>query len=140
MIKKVFFDSDIILDIALKRESFSENSTLVLAAAQNGLVEGFTSSNCIANIYYLLRKHAGDGDARLFISKLLTYIVVLPIDHALVLNALKSEFSDFEDALQHETAMWNQCGCIITRNVEDYKKSKIAVYLPDEFLKLYFAV
>ena len=137
MIKKVFIDTDIVLDVALARSPFVDSSKLVLALLENNIAIGFTSSNCIANIYYVLRKAGGDEKARKFISKLLKYTNVIPIDHLTVLEALNSKFIDFEDAIQHFCAIKNQCECIITRNTGDYKLSKINVYLPIEYLKLY---
>jgi hypothetical protein len=65
------------------------------------------------------------------------YLTVISVDHSDVVAALKSSFSDFEDGLQHFSAMRNQCGCIVTRNSGDYKNSKIAVYSPMELLSLY---
>jgi predicted nucleic acid-binding protein len=137
MIKRVFIDTDIILDVALAREPFLEASKMILALLENNIAIGFTSSNCIANIYYILRKAGGDKNARVFLSKILVYITVISIDHSTVIEALKSEFIDFEDALQHYSAIRNQCECIITRNIIDYKKSEINVYLPIEYLHLY---
>jgi hypothetical protein len=51
--------------------------------------------------------------------------------------ALDSDITDFEDALQHYSALRNQCSCIITRNIKDYKKSVITIYSPLEFVSLY---
>jgi predicted nucleic acid-binding protein len=137
MIKKVFIDTDIVLDVALAREPFFSASKTVLAMAENNIIIGNISSNCIANIYYILRKTGGDSNARKFISNIVKYIAVITIDHQNVLEALKSKFSDFEDALQHYSAVKNQCEYIITRNIEDYKNSKIKVVLPEDFIKMY---
>jgi predicted nucleic acid-binding protein len=137
MIKRVFVDTDIILDVGLGRKPFFESSKMVLAVLENNMAIGFTSSNCIANIYYILKKAGGDENARIFLSRLLKYITVISIDHSVVMEALKSEFTDFEDALQHYSAIRNQCECIITRNISDYKYSKISIYLPIEYLRLY---
>jgi predicted nucleic acid-binding protein len=137
MIKKVFIDTDIVLDVALAREPFFSASKTVLAMAENNIIIGNISSNCIANIYYILRKTGGDSNARKFISNIVKYIAVITIDHQNVLEALKSKFSDFEDALQHYSAVENQCEYKITRNIEDYKNSKIKVVLPEEFVKMY---
>jgi predicted nucleic acid-binding protein len=137
MIKKVFIDTDIVLDVALAREPFFSASKIVLAMAENNIIIGNISSNCIANIYYILRKTGGDSNARKFISNIVKYIAVITIDHQNVLEALKSKFSDFEDALQHYSAVENQCEYIITRNIEDYKNSKIKVVLPEEFIRMY---
>ncbi len=137
MIKRVFVDSDVILDVALARMPFLENSKMLLSMLENGLAIGFVSSNSIANIYYILRKAGDDAKARFFISSILKYLTIIPTTHANILDALKSNFNDFEDGIQNFSALENQCECIITRNVDDYKKSTLDVYLPVEFLNLF---
>jgi predicted nucleic acid-binding protein len=137
MTHKVFIDSDVILDLALFRLPHVHFSKSILELAENSLILGFTSSNCAANIHYILRKARGEHDARFFLSQLLRFISILPVDHSMVLEALQSEFGDFEDALQYGAAQRNQCDCIITRNAEDYKKAKIAVSNPEDFLRLF---
>ena len=46
------------------------------------------------------------------------------------------EFTDFEDCLQEECAAEAMADYIVTRNPEDYKKSRVKVIEPDEFVKL----
>ncbi|GHV74050.1 PIN domain-containing protein [Spirochaetia bacterium] len=137
MIKKALIDSDVILDIALARSPFLENSRLVLALAETIRVLGFVTPICIANVHYFLRKAADDAKARFFLSRILTYLTVIPMDHQIVVESLQSGFSDFEDALQYGAAVRNGCDSIITRNTGDYKTSKLPVYTPDEFVRLY---
>ena len=57
------------------------------------------------------------------------------VDDSIIHKALESDFNDFEDAIQYFTAIENNMDCIITRNVNDYKKSIIPVYTPTELLK-----
>jgi predicted nucleic acid-binding protein len=137
MIKRVFVDTDVILDVALAREPFVESSKLVLVLLENNIAIGFISSNEVANIYYILRKVGGDQNARKFISEIIKYLTVISIDHSDVINSLRSEFIDFEDSLQHFSAFRNQCDCIVTRNVDDYKHSEVNVYSPIEYLSIY---
>jgi predicted nucleic acid-binding protein len=133
----VFVDTNIILDFALARFPFYVKSRNVFGLFQYNQAAGFTSSNCITDAYYILKKNNGDRNARDFLSKLLVMVTVLPIDHAMTLEALQFEFSDFEDAMQYGAALRNRCDCIITRNIGDYKNSKLDVYTPDEFLQMY---
>jgi predicted nucleic acid-binding protein len=136
MIKKVFLDSDIILDVATGRMPFVEHSKSVLACIENGKVLGYISSNSVTNMYYILRKIGTSKKAKLFIEEVIKYLTVLPVTHGAIREALKLDFPDFEDAVQHQCACSNQCECIITRNGQDYKKSKLNVYSPEEFLAL----
>jgi predicted nucleic acid-binding protein len=134
---KVFLDTNILLDVGTNRIPFLEGSRTILAMAESNLFSGFASSISIATSYYFLRKNEGNIRARLFLSGLLNYIEVLPIDHVMTLEALKFDFSDFEDALQYGAALRNRCDCIITRDTGHYKNSKLDVYTPDEFLQMY---
>ena len=137
MIRRVFIDTDVLPDVALARKPFVEASRLALALIENNIASGFISSNEISNLYYILRKTGGDSPAKKFISKIITYLTVIPIDHSDVLSGLKSDFADFEDSLQHYAALRNQCDCIVTRNGEDYRHSEIPVYTPAEFCLMY---
>ncbi len=51
MIEKLFIDTDIILDIVLKREPFFPDSQKVLSLIERNYFSGFTSSMIIANCY-----------------------------------------------------------------------------------------
>lgn len=133
--KKLFLDSDVILDAVTGREQFYRDSSTILALVENRTFQGVTSSNCIANVYYVLRSKVGDVSARVLIRGLLNHIQILPITHADILIALDSPFSDFEDSLQHETAKNSACDVIITRNLADYKQSLLPVFSPTQFLE-----
>jgi len=137
MIQRVFIDTDVFLDVTLARQPFYAASKIILAMAENNIILGNISSNCIANIYYVLRKAGGDINARLFISKIIKYVNVISINHQNVIEALNSGFSDFEDGLQNFSATQNQCEYIITRNIQDFTNSKLKTILPEDFIKLY---
>jgi predicted nucleic acid-binding protein len=140
MAKRIFIDSDVLLDVALERAPFALNSAKVLTYAQNNLILGFTSSVCLANVFYFIRKFKGKAIALRFISELLAFTAIIPTDHAAVLGALQSGFDDFEDGMQYYTALSNRMNVILTRNKDDYKVKKeteeIAVYSPDEFVAM----
>jgi predicted nucleic acid-binding protein len=106
----------------------------VLAILENGRAIGHVSPNIVTNLYYILRKAGGDAKARNFLGLLLKFLTVVPVDHTIVLNALGSEFLDFEDAVQNYSAVENQCSTIVTRNREDYKASELVVLTPSEFI------
>jgi len=137
MIKKVFIDSEIILDVAAARKPFVKNSKSVLSIVENSNIMGLITANSITNIYYILRKLSSSDKAKDFIRTIIKYISIIPVDHHNVSNALDSGFTDFEDAVQYYSALTHQCDYIITRNTEDYKESKITVLEPGEFIALF---
>lgn len=58
------------------------------------------------------------------------------MDKEVVLGALNSDFKDFEDSLQNFSAIENgEIKIILTRNIKDYKKSNLAIFTPETYLK-----
>ena len=133
--KKIFFDTDVILDISIKRELDIKDSVKLIDMAENGLYKGYTSTIIFSNIYYIQRKLIGHEVSINFLKNLRLLVTVLNVDDSIIHKALESDFNDFEDAIQYFTAIENSMDCIITRNVDDYKKSIIPVYTPTELIK-----
>lgn len=64
-------------------------------------------------------------------------IDIADVSSDVIMNALSSSLSDFEDAVQVESAKQNDIGMIITRNKTDFLKSDIVVLTPEEFIQLH---
>ena len=134
---KVYFDTDIILDVATAREPFCFPASQLLALAETQKIEGFTSATIFINVFYILRKLIGREKAILFLQDLEKILTVLPTSKEIVHSALYSDFTDFEDATQHFTALQIPVDYIVTRNLSDYSFSKIPVKTPSEFLEAF---
>ncbi|MDR0301119.1 MAG: PIN domain-containing protein [Treponema sp.] len=134
--KKLFFDTDVILDISIQREMNIKDSIKLINFVEEGLYKGYTSSIIFTNVYYIQRKLAGHEVSISFLKNLRLLLTVLNVNDSIIQRSLESEFKDFEDAVQYFTAVENNMDCIITRNINDYKKSTIQVYTPTEFLKI----
>ena len=134
--KNYFFDTDVILDISIAREMDIKDSVKIINFIEIGPHKGFTSSIIFTNIYYIQSKLIGHEVSIKFLKNLRLLLTVLNVDDSIIHKALESEFSDFEDAIQYFTAKENNMDCIITRNVNDFKKSVIPVYTPTELLKI----
>ena len=132
--KNIFLDTDVILDISIKREMDIKDSVKLINLIENGLFKGFTSSIIFSNIYYIQRKLIGHEISINFLRNLRKLLTVLNVDDLIINKALESEFKDFEDAIQYFTAIENNMDYIITRNINDYKYSKIPVYTPKELI------
>jgi hypothetical protein len=58
------------------------------------------------------------------------------MDKEVVSNALNSGFKDFEDGLQHFSALKNgEIDVILTRNLKDFSQSEIGVLTPETYIK-----
>lgn len=133
MTKKVLFDSDVLLDCILKREPHYIESSKALYKAINHKVKGFIASHSILNIAYILRKKYSNSELRSLLKELIIYLPVISIDSRVINKALDSDIKDLEDAVINYSAEINGVDCIITRNLEDYRKSTVLAVSPYEF-------
>lgn len=132
----VLIDSDVILDFFFDREPFAEYATEVFMLCENNKIKGFTTPVIISNVYYLLVKFAKHEIVIEKLKELLRIIDIAEINKEVILEALNSKFKDFEDAMQNYAAEnSNSIDIILTRNVKDYKKSKLAVFSPEMYVK-----
>ncbi|HQS06124.1 MAG: hypothetical protein B7X86_07930 [Sphingobacteriales bacterium 17-39-43] len=131
----IFINSDILLDILLKRDPFYQFGQKLLNKGKGKEIEISTSALIIANIYYIIVKVLGKKEAKDKVNKLLKMLKVLPLDADCITLAMNSSFNDIEDAMQHFIAMQNQCDVIITRNLKDYKKSLLPIMSAEQYLR-----
>jgi predicted nucleic acid-binding protein len=133
--KKVFIDSDVIVDFLTNRKPHSNQSAKVLNLCIENTVKGYISPVIVSNVYYVLRKKIDKQELKNKLKTIVNFLEVIVMNKKSILTALNSDFNDFEDALQNYAVESTDVKTIITRNVKDYKKSKLSVYTPDSFLK-----
>ena len=127
---KILLDCDVLLDVMAGRERFLADSACVLDACETGIIHGAIAWHTLANAYYL----AEDRQKALkFFEDLLSFVEVVSGDTDLAIAAIRSGFSDFEDALQSVCARRFEADFIVTRNVKDYKRSPTKAILPSDF-------
>lgn len=131
---RLLFDTNIIVDIALKREPHYVDSINVFKIVDNKTIFGFITATTITDIYYISKKEKGHLIAIEFVSNLIQFVDVLGIDKMIILEAISAKLTDFEDAIQSTASSFNNIDFIITRNVKDFKKSEIKALTPIELL------
>lgn len=132
----VLIDTDVLLDFFFDRKPFATYSTQILNLCAEKEIIGLTTPIIISNVYYLLRKTAKHDIIVEKIKQLLSIIDIIEMNKNVVLNALNSKFQDFEDALQNFSAIENgEVKIILTRNIKDFKSSKLAILTPETYLK-----
>ena len=131
--KKVFLDTNIIVDLISDRKPFSKYAIEIFQKAEKGEIELFTSSHSMATTHYLLKKHIGEKELREVLYNLLDFITVIAVDVDILKKGLLSNHKDFEDSIQIFCASSiENIDSIVTRNVKDFKGSEIKVLTPDE--------
>ena len=132
---KLYIDSDIILDLLLKRNDY-DNAAELMTKINKKKYKGYTTPLAVANIHYIMTKFGGKKKSIKNIRKLRKIISILSIDEEIVDEALLSDNTDFEDAIQYIASEKNNIDFIITRNKGDFKNSKLPVLNAKEFLRI----
>lgn len=133
---RILIDTDVILDFFFDRKPFSENASKIFSLCESKEVKGYVTPVIISNVYYLLRQNAKHEKVIEKLKLLVSITGILVMDNDVVIQALNSEFKDFEDALQNYSAeLDKEIDLIITRNIKDFKNSKLAVMTPDNYMK-----
>lgn len=131
---RIFFDTDILMDVASHRDPFYADSLVVLDWCHQGKAKGACSALFFANLAYLRRKDGKDRvmDSFLYLRKVLE---IAPLGETEVGKMLRDNFSDLEDSLQWHSAKSWEANTFVTRNVSDYPKhQKPKVISPAQYL------
>lgn len=124
------------LDYLAARAPFDIAAKEIMQRAENAQLELYTSTLSFCNIAYILRKLAPGTDVPAVLRKLSALVVLTPVDGAVMSDALQSTFKDFEDAVQHYSAVhFGGVTHLVTRNVADFAHSLIPVFTPEEYLQ-----
>jgi len=131
--KRVFLDTNIIVDLIADRKPFSKYSIEIFKRAEDKRIKLYTSSHSIATTHYLLKKYLEEKLLREVLQNLLDYISVISVDIDLIKRGLRSKHRDFEDSIQILcAAKIEKIDCIVTRNIKDFRDSEILALTPDE--------
>jgi predicted nucleic acid-binding protein len=135
MNKKVFVDTDIVIDLLTKREPFYQSSAKVFSLAADKKIDLFISPVLISNLFYILRKILGREEAINAIRKLRILVGIVTIDEEIVDLVLSSKFKDIEDGFQYYGALQEKIGILLTRNTKDFVGKEISIMNCEEFIE-----
>jgi predicted nucleic acid-binding protein len=136
--KRVFVDTNIIIDLIADRKPFSKFAIAIFSQAENKKVKLYTSSHSIATTHYLLKKFVEEKELRTILERLIAFLHIIGIDEDIIKKSLKSKHKDFEDSLQIMAAnSIEKMDCIVTRNIKDFKGAEIRVLSPDELVQTF---
>lgn len=134
--KKLFIDTNIVIDLLSRREPFFEEAAELFSLADKKQIELSVSSLTIANTSYTLLRQMDSNKAKSVLRKLRLILKIFPLDDKIIGLALNDEiFSDFEDGLQYFTAVQNEQELIITRNLKDFKNSKLPTMTARQYIE-----
>ncbi len=133
--KKIFVDTNILVDLIADRKPFSKFAIEIFEKAESKKIKLFTSSHSFATTHYLLNKYIDEKQLREIVYNLLEYVQIISIDEDVIKKGLRSKHKNFEDAIQMISAYTiEKLDYIVTRNIKDFRGSEIPVLAPDELI------
>jgi predicted nucleic acid-binding protein len=135
MSRRIFIDTNVILDLLGERKPFYESIAKVATLGEKEIITLVVSPISFATVNYFISKFENSKTAREKLRKFKIICEICSLDEHTIEKGLNSAFKDFEDALQYFSATESECELIITRNGKDFKKSLLPVMTPEEFLK-----
>ena len=128
----LMLDNNIVLDHIGRRQPFYELSRKVCLLGITGEANTFISVNMLTDIYYIMKKDFGSAQAQNLIENNLSFLQLVGVSPDDAQTALTRKWDDFEDCLVATCAEKIKANYIITRNVKDFRASKIEAITPEE--------
>ena len=133
---KIFVDTNIFLDLILKRENF-DKALLIFNAIEKRVLEGVIADITILNIDYIAKKQI--KDIRDFLKVINLSFTIVGATNLLIDEALSIDNNDLEDNLQYLLAKKYECELIVTNDKTFYSKD-IQTLSSEAFVEKYLNV
>ena len=131
---RLLIDANVVLDVLQKREPYWKDSSVIWKLCETEQIEGYISTLTFANLMYVMRRELDPAQIRDVLDKLRLIFRFVDFTAADMEKAAEMGWDDFEDAIQAATAERIMADSIITRNVRDFRNSKVIAFTPSEYI------
>lgn len=133
-----FIDTNVVIDFLADRKPFSLEAARLFNYAIKKEIRIYISAVSYNNIYYILRRQTVSHTETIkLLAELTEFVEIADVTQSCIKKAMKSDFKDFEDAIQYQSALTiDKLNAIVTRNTKDFKKSSLPTLTPDQALSL----
>lgn len=109
---KLLIDTNIVLDVLLRRELFLKDSSKVLKLSSNGDIQEFVSASAITDIYYIAYRQLKDKETvKGLLQQLLQVVGVAAVSQEEISKALEMEWNG------HQRSYWRILIRIMTNSI-----------------------
>lgn len=131
--KHFFLDTNVLIDFLANRKPFARDAAKLFNYGLKNELTIYVAAVSYNNIYYILKQTNTHRATIAVLAELQEWTTGIAVDQQIIRNALKSDFKDFEDAIQYHCALGiSQLDGIVTRDTKDFKTSTLAVFTPLE--------
>lgn len=130
---KVFFDTNVLLDVFLQRAPFAAASAGAWVLVEAGEIEGLVSVISFTNIFYIARRLRSGEHALEALRILRSLFTLVACDASIIGQAIERGGKDFEDDVQYFSAV-AAAGVLLTRDGRGFPEGALVVLTPTSFL------
>ena len=135
--RKITIDINVLLDFLNKRNKHQQAAQIIELCSTNK-IQGYLCAHEITTLAYFLMKYNNDSQkVKSVLSEFLDIFKIIPITETILRRAMNSKINDFEDAVIEVSSFENEIDYIVTRNLNDFKKSNVKSLSPAEFLAIF---
>lgn len=132
----LLIDTNVLIDIFLKREPFFDTSYRALRKAIEQGAECCFSASAATDLFYILRKNLQSKEQAKQVLRSVKQIArFVDVREKDIDEALDAAMPDFEDAVVAAVAARISTSYILTRNIKDFAGSKVQAVTPAEYLE-----
>ncbi len=132
--KRVLFDTNVVLDVLLNREPWVGDSSAAWQANDSGHIIGYISACALTDVFYIARRLTTLEKARAAVRICLEAFEVCAVDLPTLRLAETLPGDDFEDNLQIACASSADLDVILSRDKTGFQEALMSVMTPAELL------
>lgn len=132
----IMIDTNVMLDVLLKREPFVKQAKDILLSCMKGEHKGYITTASVTDLFYIAGRQMEDLHILyLLLDDLFETIRLCSVNNGDVMAAMDQRGLDFEDCLVAVCARRAGCEAIITRNIKDFQNAPVRAITPEDFLR-----
>lgn len=131
---KLLVDTNVVLDLVQQRPGFSQAAADLFAAIETRRATGYIAGHTLTTAFYIIRRTEGSQSAAAAVGDLLRVLEVVPVEKGDLQYALDFHWRDFEDAVQAVCAEKAGVDAIVTRDLADFRGSRVPVMEPTDVI------
>lgn len=133
---RVYVDTNVLIDFVCQRDVFAEPANKLMALGCMGKIKLQTSALSYVTTMYVAHKY-GYQNVKESLMALTQFLDVQDLQAKTVVEMLSSDWKDYEDATQNQTALLSNADCIVTRNKKDFSLSSLPIYTANELFAFF---
>ena len=134
---RALLDTNVLLDFFQRRQPWVTDATALWVANEQGEYEALVCAVTLPTLFYILCRNTDATAASEAVRAVIEKCQIAGVTHAVLRAALASGFADFEDAVQHASAVAANADVIVTRDAPGFTGATLPVLAPADFRARY---